>query len=192
MFGDKDFHLLLGSGSPRRKELLENACIPFEQKYFEVEEVYPINLEAEKVAEYLARLKAEGGKHFLKDASDILLTADTVVIFENEILGKPEDEEDACRMLHKLSGQWHSVITGVVLKSLDKELSFSARSEVLFDKLTKEEIDYYIKNYKPFDKAGAYGIQEWIGWSKISKINGLYSNIMGLPVQLVYRELQNF
>lgn len=192
MFDKKKFNLYLGSGSPRRKELLSFAGIPFTQKYIDVEELYPSDLEAEKVPEYLAHLKAEAGKQFLSAPEDILLTADTIVIHKGEILGKPVDEEDAFNMLKRLSDEWHTVITGVVLTSLAKSHVFSARSEVLFDQISNEEIRHYIQQWNPLDKAGAYGIQDWIGWAKIKRIEGLYSNIMGLPVQMVYHALLKF
>lgn len=156
-----------------------------------VEEVYPSYLAPEKVPEFLSRQKAaayigEIGK------DDILITADTIVILDNEIIGKPKDEEDARKMLRKLSGRVHTVVTGVTITTLEKETSFSVETEVTFAPLAESEIDYYVKNFKPLDKAGAYGIQDWIGAVGVASINGSYYNVMGLPVHRLYNELMLF
>ena len=148
-------------------------------------------METEKVAEYLAEKKAKASLEFLQN-DEILLTADSIVVLKNEIFGKPKDYEDACRIIRKLSGNEHKVITGVCLLSKSKKVTFSGVSKVKFEPLSDEEIDFYVRNFEPYDKAGAYAIQEWIGLCKISKIEGTYSNIMGLPMELVYRHLAEF
>jgi len=183
--------IILASKSPRRKELLENAGYTVRLFIKEVTEDYPASLELDMVAEYLSIKKANECKEAIESGS-ILLAADSVVILDNIIYGKPKDEEDAINILQKLSGKTHKVITGVCLKSETKQISFSSLSLVTMDILTTEEIKYYIDNYKPYDKAGAYGVQEWIGLCKISNIEGSYVNIMGLPVDLVYKKLQEF
>jgi septum formation protein len=184
-------NIILGSKSPRRKELLEGLDITFETRTKEVEETFPDTIEQHKVAEYLAEKKASA---FINElvTDDIVITSDTIVLCEDEILGKPKNDEDAFRMLTKLSGKSHQVITGVCLKSIEKTISFSDITKVWFKPLTSTEINYYIKNYKPFDKAGSYGIQEWIGYIGIEKIKGTYFNVMGLPVNLLYTKLQDF
>jgi len=183
--------LILASKSPRRKELLERSNIPFIIRTLEVEEIYPDSLPKIEVAEYLAILKAEAARPNLAE-NEIVLGADSIVILKDTIYGKPKDAEDAHHILRQLSGQVHEVITGVCLLSKDKKVSFSAVSKVWMEELTEEEISYYVETFKPFDKAGAYAIQEWIGLCKISKIEGTYSNIMGLPTEMVYRALRAF
>jgi len=183
--------LVLASKSPRRKELLERSKIPFTIRTLDVEEVYPDTLPKNEVAEYLAVLKAEAALPKLAD-NEIVLGADSIVILEDTIYGKPTDAEDARRILRQLSGKTHEVITGVCLLSKNKKVSFSGVSKVWMEELTAEEIAYYVETFKPFDKAGAYAIQEWIGLCKISKIEGTYSNIMGLPTEMVYRALGEF
>ena len=183
--------LILASKSPRRKQLLEMAGIPFTIQTKEVEEDYPADLPVMEVAPFLARKKARACADFIKDEA-IVLSADSVVIQGQTIYGKPVDKKDAQRILRSLSGQMHTVVTGVCLLSKEKEKVFAGHSKVYFDKLTEEEIEFYIDNYQPFDKAGAYAIQEWIGLCKINKIEGTYANIMGLPVDMVYKELQEF
>jgi len=185
----KNHQLILASKSPRRKELLERAGIPFTIRTMDVEEVYPDDLPTAEVAEYLAVLKASAARSTLKD-NEIILGADSIVILKDTIYGKPKDVADAKRILGELSGQIHEVITGVCLLSKEKQVSFSAISKVWMGKLSEAEIDYYIKTYAPFDKAGAYAIQEWIGLCKIQKIEGTYDNIMGLPVAGVYHHLE--
>ena len=186
----KNHRLILASASPRRRELLASCDIDFTlAERFECEECYPADLEAERVAEYLSQLKSEAYPQALKDG-DILLTADTVVIAGGEILGKPKDRADAERMLQTLSGATHKVVTGVTLRTTTQRISFSAESLVTFRLLENEEIAYYIEKYRPMDKAGAYGIQEWIGYVGIERIEGSFYNVMGLPVQRLYVELQ--
>jgi len=183
--------IILASKSPRRKQLMEEAGFQFEIKTREVEESYPSSIPSEKVAEYLAEKKAIGVKDFLQD-DEIILTSDTTVVLGKSIFGKPKDAEDAFNILKQLSGKTHQVITGVCLLSKNKKRIFSGISKVHFEELTDSEIRYYINEFKPFDKAGAYAIQEWIGLCKVKKIEGTYSNIMGLPMPEVYRELTNF
>ena len=184
------YRLILASASPRRRELLSACDIDFVlADKFECEECYPADLAADKVAEYLSQLKSEAYPHPLNEG-DILLTADTVVIAEGEILGKPKDNADAERMLKMLSGATHKVVTGVTLRTAQRTLSFSAESLVSFRTLKEEEIAYYIEQYRPLDKAGAYGIQEWIGYVAIERIEGSFYNVMGLPVQRLYVELE--
>ncbi len=183
--------LILASKSPRRKDLLERSNIPFTIRTLEVEEIYPEILPKAEVAEYLAVLKAEAALPNMGD-DEIILGADSIVILNDTIYGKPKDAEDARNILRTLSGQVHEVITGVCLVSKNKKVSFSAVSKVWMEELSETEIAYYVETFKPFDKAGAYAIQEWIGLCKISKIEGTYSNIMGLPTEMVYRALRAF
>lgn len=185
----KNHALILASNSPRRSELLTRAGIPFTIRTQDVEEIYPDDLPTAEVAEFLAKLKANAARPTLGE-KEIILGADSIVILDDTIYGKPKDTADAHRILSELSGRMHQVITGVCLISKEKEVSFSAVSKVWMGKLSAEEITYYIENYKPFDKAGAYAIQEWIGLCKIEKIEGTYDNIMGLPVGAVYRALE--
>ncbi len=182
---------ILGSQSPRRKELLAGIGIEFEVRIKDTEEIYPETLAAEAVPEFLAALKAKALLPDLK-ANEAVICADTVVILNGEILGKPVDFEDAKKMLLKLSGQTHTVITGVFIGSSAKTVSFSDRTEVQFETLTEEEITFYINQYKPFDKAGSYGVQEWIGYVAVKHMNGTYTNVMGLPTHRLYKEIQNF
>lgn len=181
----KNYRLILASASPRRRELLAACDIDFTlAEKFECEECYPADLDADKVAEYLSQLKSNAYPHALAEG-DILLTADTVVIAGGEILGKPKDNADAERMLKILSGATHKVVTGVTLRTPSRTISFSAESLVTFRTLKNEEIEYYIEKYRPLDKAGAYGIQEWIGYTAIEGLQGSFYNVMGLPVQKV-------
>ena len=184
--------ILLASNSPRRRELLEMLRISFEIiDLGNIEEKYPEDLEKEKVPEYLSRLKADAYRQELKD-KELLITADTVVILDDEILGKPKDEEDAKLMLAKLSGRTHLVVSGVTVTTTEESVTFNTRTEVKFGNLSKEQIDYYVENFRPLDKAGAYGIQEWIGGVAVEGINGSYYNVMGLPVHRLYKELFRF
>lgn len=179
--------LILASNSPRRKELLGGLGIPFEVRVLQgIDESYPETVPIDKIAEFIATNKA---KAYEVAADEILITADTVVIVDDEILGKPADADDACQMLRKLSGKSHHVITGVSLKSYDKQKTFSVDTEVTFKTLSESEIDYYVTRYKPFDKAGAYGIQEWIGYIGVTSLRGSYFNVVGFPVQRIYDEL---
>ncbi|MFK7808703.1 MAG: Maf family nucleotide pyrophosphatase [Saprospiraceae bacterium] len=183
--------IILASKSPRRSQLLELAGIPFEIRTKEIEEIYPDTLAVEEVAPFLAKLKALAMIDTLQDG-EVILTADSVVIHEGIIYGKPKDFDDAKATLQKLSGSVHTVITGVCMISKEKEEVFAGVSDVYFDELTDEEIEYYINTYEPYDKAGSYGIQEWVGLCKINKIEGTFPNIMGLPVDLVYKHWQRF
>ena len=188
----KRYRLILASQSPRRRQLLSDAGLEHTlAERFECEEIYPADLPAAEVAEYLSRLKSDAYPATL-EARDILLTADTVVVAGGAVLGKPADRDAAVDMLRRLSGREHEVITGVTLRDAERVRSFSARSQVRFRRLADEEIDYYVDNYRPMDKAGAYGIQEWIGYVGIEGIEGSFYNVMGLPVQRVYCELDAF
>ena len=184
--------IILSSKSPRRKQLLEQAGFTFEIRTKEVEENYPDDLPVSEVAPYLAEKKAIACASFLDTEEAILLAADSVVILNEKIYGKPIDFDDAFQILKELSGNIHEVITGVCLLSKKKKKIFAGHSKVHFQPLSDEEINYYLTTCKPYDKAGAYAIQEWIGLCKISKIEGTYSNIMGLPMEEVYRELINW
>lgn len=185
------YRLILASHSPRRRQLLAGCDLKFElAESYEVEEIYPHDLPADEVPLYLAGLKSKGYPAQLGER-DILLTADTVVIVGGEILGKPSDADDAVRMLRKLSGRTHRVVTGVVLRSARRTESFSVASSVTFRPLD-EEIGYYVEHYRPMDKAGSYGIQEWIGYVGIESIEGSFYNVMGLPVQRLYTALSDF
>lgn len=184
--------IILASKSPRRSQLLREAGFSFQVKVKDVDESYPAHLSPPQVAEYIAQKKAKGSLDLLTTEEQILLTSDTIVVLENTIYGKPKDHADAVRILQELSGKTHQVITGVCLHSLSKTEVFHGVSEVTFEPLSLDEIHFYITNYKPFDKAGAYGIQEWLGHCKISKIKGTHANIMGLPVDLVYKNLLAF
>ena len=186
------YRLLLASQSPRRRELIAGSGIPFTltEKYA-CEEHYPATLAAEEVPAYLSRLKSEAYPTPLAE-NDILLTADTVVILDGEVFGKPKDREDALRMVARLAGNRHTVVTGVTLRTSERIETFSAKSDVWFRPLSAEEIAYYIDTYRPFDKAGSYGIQEWIGYVGIERIDGSFYNVMGLPIQRLYVELEKF
>ena len=188
----KAWHLILASQSPRRRQLLSEANIDYQRApKFECDEVYPDELPAVEVAEYLSRLKSEAYPQPLGER-DILLTADTVVVAHNRILGKPASADEAVAMIELLSAGEHEVITGVTLRSAERVKSFSSHSKVRFRELSREEIEYYVKTYAPMDKAGAYGIQEWIGYVGIEGIEGSFYNVMGLPVQRLYCELDSF
>lgn len=182
--------LTLASKSPRRRELLKAAGFTFTVKSKETDESFPAYLDAEKVAKYVADKKAQA---FLKEIdNEILIAADTVVIQNQTVMGKPKSIAEATQMLNMLSGTSHKVITGVCLLSKNKQISFDDTTEVHFKTLTQAEILYYINNFNPFDKAGAYGIQEWIGMVAIEKIVGSYFNVMGLPVHKIYDQLKQF
>lgn len=188
----KERKLILASRSPRRHELMREAGLEFTlADNYEVEEVFPPGMPARKVAAYLARLKSDGYPKQLGEG-EILITADTVVILDGRILGKPVDREEAVEMLSSLSGRKHSVITGVMLRSRDRKECFSVGTHVWFRELRREEIEYYVDTFRPYDKAGAYGIQEWIGYAAIEKIAGSFYNVMGLPMQTLYVELEEF
>lgn len=184
--------IILASNSPRRRELLGMIVRDFTiASGKDVEEIYPDTLPAEEVPEYLSRLKATAYSDSLKPG-ELLITADTVVIVDGDILGKPRDREEAIAMLGRMQDRTHVVVTGVTITSVDKAVSFSQRTEVSFDMLTREEIEFYVDNYHPYDKAGAYGIQEWIGAAAITGIHGSFYNVMGLPVHALYIALKEF
>ena len=188
----KSYRLILASQSPRRRQLLSDAGLEFTlAPRFECDETFPQDMPAEDVAEYLSRLKSEAYPEPLAEG-DILLTADTVVIADNRVLGKPSDRAEAIEMISLLSGCDHEVITGCTLRTATRQRSFSVRSKVHFRALDREEIEYYVDCYRPFDKAGAYGIQEWIGYVGIEGIEGSFYNVMGLPVQRLYSILKEF
>lgn len=179
--------IILASNSPRRKELLGGLGVDFEVKVLKgVDESYPDILPAKDVAEYIATEKAAA---YTVQEDELLITADTVVIVGHDILGKPKDAADACRMLRELSGKTHHVVTGVCLTTSKEQRRFSVTTDVTFKQLSDAEIEHYVDKYKPFDKAGAYGIQEWIGYIGVTALNGSYYNVMGFPVQRVYEEL---
>lgn len=186
------YDLILASASPRRKQLLEELNIPFRVKTKSVEENFPAALNPEEVAAYLSKLKAAAFRREDFTEQTLIITADTIVTLEGKILGKPLDREDAFRILKLLSAKKHQVITGVTLRSLDKEQTFTVSTDVFFKSLSSSEIAFYVDNFKPYDKAGAYGIQEWIGHAAIERIEGSYFNVMGLPTHRLYEELSAF
>ena len=185
----KKYNIILGSNSPRRKKILEELGLKVKVIGSNIDESIIQNKNLEKVPIILAKKKAFALKNKIK-SNDLLITADTIVLLKDEILTKPQNEEDAKRILSKISSKTHQVITGVCILINGKEHSFSNTTKVSFDKLDLNDIDFYIKKYKPFDKAGAYGIQEWIGLIGIKKINGSYSNVVGLPASRLYQELK--
>lgn len=180
--------ILLASQSPRRKELLTSLGFDFDVVKIDCEEILPENIKIENAAAYLSELKANAFRKLEQD--EVLLTADTVVAIDNQILGKPRDEADAKNMLQKLSGKTHQVYTGITIKTLNKTITETDVADVELEEMSEDEIDFYIKNYKPYDKAGSYGIQEWLGMAKITKMNGSFYTIMGLPTHLVYKILK--
>lgn len=183
------YKILLASKSPRRKELLERLGYSFDVISIDCDEVFPENLETEKIAGYLSQLKANAYSSLKKD--EVLITADTIVALNSEILGKPKDEDHARAMLRKLSGKTHEVYTGITIRTTDYEVTRTDVAHVEFSDFCDEEIEYYIKNFKPFDKAGSYGIQEWLGMAKVKSITGSFYTIMGLPAHIIYEELKN-
>lgn len=186
------YRIILGSNSPRRRELLAGLDLSFDVHVIPgLEENYPDSLQPQEIPVFLSKQKAEAYLSTLEDQV-LLITADTIVWNETEVIGKPKDREDAIRMLRSLSGHEHQVVTGVCLTTTKKQETFSVVSSVRFASLTDEEIIYYVDKYKPFDKAGAYGIQEWIGYVGVECISGSFYNVMGLPVQRLYQELKRF
>ena len=182
--------IVLASNSPRRRELLAGLGLPFEVRVLDgIDESYPDDLPVSEVAQYIASKKAAAYRDAMAD-DELVITADTVVIVGDEILGKPVDEADARRMLREISGRTHQVTTGVCMLTTTQERRFAVTTDVTFKELSDEEIDYYISHYKPFDKAGAYGIQEWIGYIGVTGLQGSYYNVMGLPVQRIYETLR--
>lgn len=186
----KRYKLILASGSPRRQQFFKDLELDFEIRLKEIEEIFPIELKADQITAYLAELKASAFEGELND-TEILITSDTIVWHNNKALGKPKDKEDAFAILKSLSNSTHDVITSVCFKTNLKTEIITERTTVTFNELTDEAILYYIDNYQPYDKAGAYGIQEWIGFIGVAKIEGSYANVMGLPVDKVYKYLSN-
>ena len=186
-----EFNIILASRSPRRQQLLHELGLKFDVVIKDYVETYPEGLDGEEIARYIAYEKAASFKNQLS-ANDIVIAADTIVWCNKKVLGKPLDQEDAITILKEISGNTHEVITGVSICSHSREITFSESTKVTFEVFTDEEIAYYTANYKPYDKAGAYGIQEWIGIIACSHIDGSYFNVVGLPVQRLYKELQRF
>ena len=182
------YNLILASKSPRRQFLLKELGLDFEIRTKNVDESFPKKLKGKQIAIFLCKKKAEAFKHELK-SNDLLITADTIVWIDNKVLNKPAGYNEAVKMLKLLSEKMHTVYTGVSLTSAAKQQTFFAETKVFFKKLTDKEIDFYVRNYKPYDKAGAYGAQEWIGYVAVKKIIGSYFNVMGLPVKELYEEL---
>lgn len=184
----KDYKIILASGSPRRQQFFKELQLDFEVRLISVEEVYPPELKASEISDYLAKLKASAFEGSLLH-NDILVTSDTVVWYKNESLAKASDDEEAFQMLRKLSGDWHDVITSVSFTTSKEQKTVHHITKVKLAELSDDEIWFYINTYKPFDKAGAYGIQEWIGLIAIEEIKGSYTNVVGLPTHLVYKTL---
>jgi len=183
------YTLILGSNSPRRKQLLKDSNIPFDIQTAEIDEQYPADLNPYEVPEFIAKEKANAITCDLN--GKVLITADTMVISEEGILGKPDSPDNAKEILRKLSGKSHKAVTGICLTGAEKQILFSVTTEVTFRNLSEKEIEYYVKNYPPLDKAGSYGIQEWIGLIGINSINGSYPNVMGMPVSQLLEQLKN-
>ena len=188
---EKKYRIVLGSQSARRQQLLKGLDIDFEIKTLDnTEEIFPADMPAGEVAPYLARRKAEALQPLADD--ELLITADTVVVVDGKIYGKPSDKEEARSMLQTLSGRMHEVITGVAITTAERSVVFAVSTKVWFTHISTEDIDYYIERYRPFDKAGSYGIQEWIGFVGIERIEGSFYNVMGLPIHRIYRVLKDF
>ena len=186
------YNIILASNSPRRKELLAGLDVQFEVRIIPgIDESYPDTLPTMDIAEYIAQKKAKAYRETMAD-DELIITADTIVVLDDKVLGKPKDAEEARCMLHALSGKTHQVVTGVVLTTKELQKHFSVVSNVTFKTLSDNEIDYYVDTYKPMDKAGAYGIQEWIGYVGVTRLEGSYFNVMGLPVQRIYEAMKDF
>lgn len=186
------YKVVLASNSPRRKELLSGLGIRYEVKTLpDIDESFPEGLNGVEIPAYIARAKADAYRETMCP-NELIITADTIVWLDGEVMGKPVDAEDARRMLRALSGQTHQVITGVCLTTVDSQKSFATVTDVTFASLSDEEIDYYVEQYRPMDKAGSYGIQEWIGFVGVERISGSYFNVVGMPIQRLYTELKNF
>ena len=184
--------IILASNSPRRRELLGGLGYAYEVRVLEgIDESYPETLQGSEVAAYISRVKADAYRATMAD-DEIVITADTIVCLDDKVLGKPADEAEAMAMLRSLSGRTHQVYTGVTIVAAEENCTFVSRSDVTFATLTDEEIEYYVSQYRPMDKAGAYGIQEWIGYIGVERIEGSYFNVMGLPVQRLYSELKKY
>ena len=184
-------NIILASGSPRRQQFFKEMDLHYTIRLKEIEEIYPEHLQAEEITNFLAELKASAFENDLKE-NDVLVTSDTIVWLNGKALGKPKDYDDAFQMLQQLANQTHEVITSVCLKSIDKTDVFHCVTKVTFANLSDEAITYYLNNYKPFDKAGSYGIQDWIGLVGISKIEGSYTNVVGLPTEMLFQKLMNY
>ena len=188
----QNYSIILASNSPRRKELLSGLGFHYEVRTLPgIDESYPEDLKGGDIPLYISRQKANAYREILQP-NELIITADTIVWLHDEVLGKPHNREEAISMLQKLSGQTHEVFTGVTLTTTQKQHSFYAETKVTFALLSNEEIAYYVDNYKPYDKAGSYGVQEWIGYIGVERIEGSYFNVMGLPVQRLYREMKLF
>ena len=187
------YRIILASNSPRRKQLLKEADVDFDVFVIDdIDESYPQDISVKDIPVYLSTKKSNAYNHLLENEKSVIITADTIVVLNNKVIGKPVSEDDAVNILKTLSGKMHKVITGVTVKSLHKTISFSSETKVWFKNLSENEINYYIKNHNPFDKAGAYGIQEWIGHIGIKKVEGSYFNVVGLPIQQLYDALTSF
>lgn len=186
------YEIVLASNSPRRKELLQRMGVNFKVRtLFGIDESYPDSLRGEDIVCYISRNKAKAYQSSMAP-NELLITADTIVYVDGEVMGKPKNAEQAKEMLHKLSGKTHQVITGVTIVTAKRTENFRVTSQVKFTNITDEEINFYVDNYLPFDKAGAYGIQEWIGIVAVEEIKGSYFNVVGLPVQRLYQKLKTF
>ena len=184
-------NIILASGSPRRQQFFKEMDLHYTIRLKEIEEIYPEHLQAEEITNFLAKLKASAFENELEE-NDVLVTSDTIVWLNGKALGKPKDYDDAFKMLQQLANQTHEVITSVCLKSIDKTDVFHCVTKVTFANLSDEAIQYYLDNYQPFDKAGSYGIQDWIGLIGISKIEGSYTNVVGLPTEMLFQKLMNY
>ena len=192
LYNLEKYKVILASNSPRRKELLGGLGIAYEVKAMpDVDESFPTDLESEEIPVYIAKKKVDAYKPIMQP-DELIITADTIVWLDGIVMGKPKDAGEACEMLRRLSGRTHQVITGVCVTTIDKQVSFSTVTDVTFDELTEEEIEYYVTHFKPMDKAGSYGIQEWIGYVGVRSISGSYFNVVGLPIQRLYSELKRF
>jgi septum formation protein len=188
----KDRHIILASRSPRRRFLLKQMGLVFTEISAEIDENYPEGMNPDEIAVYLAEKKADHFQHYLEHKNNIMITADTLVVIDGHIIGKPEGIEGARNMLKLLSGRMHQVVTGVTIRNFEKSITFTDWTDVYFKALSEEEIHYYLERFVPLDKAGAYGIQEWIGYIGVQRIDGSYYNVMGLPVHRLYEELSKF
>ena len=187
---NNSYKIILASNSPRRKELLGGIDIPFEVRVIDgIDESYPDTLPTKDIAEYISKKKAVAYRQTMA-SDELVITADTIVVLGSQVMGKPHNTDEACSMLRQLSGKTHQVITGVTLTTMERQVSFSVETDVTFKVLSDEEIEYYVSHYRPFDKAGAYGIQEWIGHIGVTGMSGSYFNVMGLPVQRIYEALK--
>jgi septum formation protein len=187
---NNSYKIILASNSPRRKELLEGIDIPFEVRVIDgIDESYPDTLPTKDIAEYISKKKAVAYRQTMA-SDELVITADTIVVLGSQVMGKPHNTDEACSMLRQLSGKTHQVITGVTLTAMERQVSFSVETDVTFKVLSDEEIEYYVSHYRPFDKAGASGVQEWIGHIGVTGMSGSYFNVMGLPVQRIYEALK--